>query len=154
MGRPRVKLEGTRVGRDGHIDVLRLSEHRDAWSLFYNVRCRLCGREWLARADRLRKGTSCKCIAWDTDAVRAMKERQKAKAKKQSGVLYMAVTADEYELPVAVADTPEELGAMLNRSPNTIRSLVCRGYTYEGKARHNGSNYAIRFYKVEKEEDE
>ena len=39
-------------------------------------------------------------------------------------VLYMAVTSDKYELPIAVADSPLELGEMLGRSRNTILSAI------------------------------
>jgi len=44
----------------------------------------------------------------------------------------MAVTPDKYELPVAVADTAEELGKKLGITANAIHSSMCnarkRGY--------------------------
>ena len=39
-------------------------------------------------------------------------------------VIWMAVTPDEYELPVAVADTAAELGKKLGVSKNTIYSCI------------------------------
>ena len=45
--------------------------------------------------------------------------------------LYMYTTLDEYELPVAVADTKKELARMLRRSVNSVQSCFShknRGY--------------------------
>lgn len=39
--------------------------------------------------------------------------------------LYMEVTSDEYELPVAVAESPKELAEMTNVNSSAIRSAVC-----------------------------
>lgn len=39
--------------------------------------------------------------------------------------VWMKVTHDKYELPVAVANTATELGKILNVHPNVIRSAVC-----------------------------
>lgn len=38
--------------------------------------------------------------------------------------LYMAVTADKYELPVCVADSAAELGALLGRRREYILKLI------------------------------
>lgn len=38
--------------------------------------------------------------------------------------IYMKVTRDEYELPVAVADTMEELGHILGIRPSSICKLI------------------------------
>lgn len=47
-------------------------------------------------------------------------------------VIWLAVTPDKYELPVAVADTAEELGNMLGKTANAIYSSMSnskkRGY--------------------------
>ena len=43
---------------------------------------------------------------------------------KQS--IYMKVTNDQYELPVALADTPEELATMLGYSVSSSRSIKAR----------------------------
>lgn len=48
-------------------------------------------------------------------------------AKKQKEFLYLAVTNDKYELPIAVADSASELAKMLGLSVYTIYTGVCRG---------------------------
>ena len=40
--------------------------------------------------------------------------------------LYMKVTDDEYELPVAIADSAGELATMLGKSKYTVRSAFQR----------------------------
>lgn len=45
--------------------------------------------------------------------------------------LYMCTTLDEYELPIAVAETRNELARMLGRTVNSIQSCFShksRGY--------------------------
>jgi hypothetical protein len=54
--------------------------------------------------------------------------------------LYLAVTSDEYELPVAVADTTKELAAMTGRNHKSIKSCISRGF--------NGKSTGIKFLKV------
>lgn len=39
-------------------------------------------------------------------------------------ILWLEVTNDKYELPVAVADTSDELGRMVGVTGNTIRKMV------------------------------
>ena len=58
-------------------------------------------------------------------------------------VLWMKITKDEYELPVAVAETAAELARMLNVSVDTIYSATSR-------RRNRGDKTA--FVKVELEE--
>ncbi len=55
----------------------------------------------------------------------------------------MAVTADEYELPIAVADTARELGEMMGSSGHSIECCVSRNY--------NGRISKIKYVKVENE---
>lgn len=43
---------------------------------------------------------------------------------------YTATTVDKYELPIAVADTVQELAVILGTSENNIRSSLSR---YKGK---------------------
>lgn len=43
------------------------------------------------------------------------------------GLLWMAVTADELELPVAVADTAKELSVMLGMTNNGVLANISRG---------------------------
>lgn len=38
--------------------------------------------------------------------------------------LYMEVTSDKYELPVAVAESPKELAEMTNVNSSAIRSAI------------------------------
>ncbi len=42
--------------------------------------------------------------------------------------LYMAVTGDEFELPLAVSDNMLELSRMTGISYIWIRQVVCKGY--------------------------
>lgn len=60
-----------------------------------------------------------------------------------SKYLYMMVSSDEYELPLAVADSPSELGRMVGTNPRNIIAAI-----YHSKVRGNKSKYR----KVEVEE--
>lgn len=40
--------------------------------------------------------------------------------------LWMAVTADEYELPIAVADTARELGEMIGSTKHNVETFVSK----------------------------
>lgn len=63
------------------------------------------------------------------------------KVIKMREFLWMAVTADEYELPIAVADTSIELGQMLGVSDSTITTSI--------KKKLDGSRSGLRYLKVE-----
>ena len=39
----------------------------------------------------------------------------------------MVVTADEYELPLAVFDNLKEVGKYAGRTPESINTCICRG---------------------------
>lgn len=57
--------------------------------------------------------------------------------------VYMKITKDEYELPLAVADTVKELSAMTGDTVNTINSAMSH-------TKHNPEKYPrCRFVKVE-----
>ena len=43
-------------------------------------------------------------------------------------VVWMKVTKDKYELPVAVAESVAELAGIVNKTENNIRSSVSHGY--------------------------
>ena len=58
----------------------------------------------------------------------------------------MAVTPDEYELPIAVADTPRELSRMTGIAAAHIRDMICK--------HKPGTTLGIRFIKVVEEEDD
>lgn len=49
--------------------------------------------------------------------------------------VYMMVTKDKYELPLAVVDSAEELSKISGKSVNTIRSSACHVKT--GKLKHS-----------------
>lgn len=62
-------------------------------------------------------------------------------------MLWLAVTADRYELPIIVADSSSELAEKLGTTPTAIRVRACRG--------QDGSKSGIKIYKVEElKEDE
>lgn len=58
--------------------------------------------------------------------------------------LWMEVTMDEYELPVAVASSAEELARKIGKTTNNIYSAI-----YKAKVR----GYRSKYVKVEVEED-
>jgi hypothetical protein len=49
--------------------------------------------------------------------------------------LWLAVTPDEYELPICVEDTAQELANRFGVKKNTIESIVCKGRSgkYSGR---------------------
>ena len=59
-------------------------------------------------------------------------------------VVYMEVTRDEYELPIAIADNPEQLARICGTTSGSIRSSI----SHE-KAGRNKSKYK----RVEIEDD-
>lgn len=42
--------------------------------------------------------------------------------------LYLKVTKDKYELPLAVADSPEELAIMVGTTPKNVLSCISKKY--------------------------
>ena len=58
---------------------------------------------------------------------------------------WLAVTTDEYELPLVVTESPKELGQLLNVSKETIKSAVKRS----SEKSMNG----VRYIRVLKGED-
>ena len=59
--------------------------------------------------------------------------------------LWLLVTFDEYELPLAVADTAAELGKLVGQSSNAITSVV-------SKAKHKG--FRSRYHSVDIDEED
>ena len=60
-------------------------------------------------------------------------------------MLYLAVTSDELELPICVADTVKELADMLGTTPGCIYSYISReqkGVSNRGKGKRR--TYLIR----------
>ena len=58
---------------------------------------------------------------------------------------WLAITTDEYELPLAVAESPKELGQLFGLSKETIKSAV--------KRNSDGSVSGRRFIKILKGAD-
>lgn len=69
--------------------------------------------------------------------------------------LWMAVTADEYELPLAVEDTAAALARRLGVSENTVRTVESRGKneryrrTKKGPMPGFGTRYKVRKVEVD-----
>lgn len=69
--------------------------------------------------------------------------------------LWLAVTADEYELPLAVEDTAAALARRLGVSENTVRTMEYRGKneryrrTKKGPIPGFGTRYKIRKVEVD-----
>lgn len=63
--------------------------------------------------------------------------------------IWLAVTNDELELPIAVADTSTELGRMVGCD----RGNVARGAMNSARGKFN-SRKGRRFYRIPREEDD
>lgn len=61
--------------------------------------------------------------------------------------VYMRVTDDEYELPVAIADTQTELARMLGVNANTVISAL-------SKVRRTGSKSVYKEVQIDDEMDQ
>ena len=48
---------------------------------------------------------------------------------KKHDYIYLVVTADEYELPLAVFDNLTEIAKYACRSPASVNTTICRGNT-------------------------
>ena len=59
----------------------------------------------------------------------------------ESGALWLAVTPDELELPIVVADTAAELARRFGKKPNDISSAWCK--------KLSGKNWGFKVVKVE-----
>lgn len=71
---------------------------------------------------------------------------------EETMTLFMAVTNDEFELPVAVADTCSQLARQLGRSRNSVASGISHGYK-TGDRSTRGRKATIRCMKVEVDDD-
>ena len=58
--------------------------------------------------------------------------------------LYMAVTPDQYELPICVKDSPSELAEVLGITVNAVQSACA-----PGKACKSGTKRGYRIIRVE-----
>lgn len=59
--------------------------------------------------------------------------------------LYLCVTEDKYEFPIAIADTPAELSKMVGASRSSILACLCR--------LRSGDYHFSRYREVEVEDD-
>ena len=66
--------------------------------------------------------------------------------KRGVNMLWMAVTADEYELPLYVAKSAAELASQYNITKNAVESAVSKGLS--------GKKKGYKFVRVEEIEDE
>lgn len=57
--------------------------------------------------------------------------------KRKSKNIYVAYTHDEYELPVAVADTAAELAKMVGVTSDSMYSMLSRKEGYYCKVKEN-----------------
>lgn len=55
--------------------------------------------------------------------------------------LYMAVTPDKYELPIAVETTLEDLGELFGTSTNSIASAIAKN--------RSGKRKGVKFLRIE-----
>lgn len=60
--------------------------------------------------------------------------------------VYLAVKADEYELPVAIADSVKELASLIGTTSAIISTSISKGI--------NGKYTGIRYLKVEIDDEE
>lgn len=65
-------------------------------------------------------------------------------------VVYMATTADRYELPIAVADTHQELDRLLGKRKNYTLTTICHD-RQRNKKDFDGDDgrHHVRVFKVE-----
>ena len=66
-------------------------------------------------------------------------------------LLYIAVTADEYEFPIAQARTPRALADMLGMSGRQVRSMIYN--TGNNKVRNLGKRLGERIVRVDEEDE-
>lgn len=58
---------------------------------------------------------------------------------------WLCVEADEYELPLAVADTARELGEMMGTNKHNVETFVSKG--------SSGKKYGKKYLKVRKDDE-
>lgn len=60
--------------------------------------------------------------------------------------MYIAITKDKYELPIAVADTAKELAEMVGTKPNTVLSAISHEHS-------RGSNSMFKKVLIDESEE-
>lgn len=66
--------------------------------------------------------------------------------------VYMIVTADKYELPLAVRDSVGEIADLLGRHRGEIQTMITRKYVSQGK--YNGFRYRVIRVNIDEEDDD
>ena len=89
--------------------------------------------------------------------IEIMEKIQEQNTKKRKW-LYMAITNDDYELPVYFADTSKELAKIAGVAPSTILAYVCRE-KHPGKYKNSDkcnrlTRMKLRYIKVELPDDD
>lgn len=92
-------------------------------------KCRHCGKTVMLPYGSFSKQNSCGCLK-----------------RKESKHLYLAVTPDRYELPVAVADTAEELATQLNVSIVAVRCGCTPSYQARQMRKMNRDRSRVDYY--------
>lgn len=67
--------------------------------------------------------------------------------------VYMGVTPDKYELPIAMFDSPRELAIRFGVSQNCVNSEISRNKN-GGRYRNDGRRRGVRFIRIEIEDEE
>ena len=58
--------------------------------------------------------------------------------------LYLATTQDEYELPVAVGDTPEDLAKQIGITPASVLSVISHAKKHKRHCMYHRVSYTER----------
>lgn len=143
---------GQHLGEDGHIEVLGYGERNGRGKLkSYRVRCRVCGREWMLSEYRVTHDLGrCECKGGVGHATKGCPIIN-GKRCKPGDVVYMAVTADEFEMPVYITDTLQEMSVLTGRTTRDISVLCSKSAK---KVRYqSAAPGCYRYYRVIIEED-
>lgn len=73
----------------------------------------------------LARGTIYRRLSYGYSYEEAIEPGIKKGFSKKEKYLYMLVTADEYELPLAVFDSIEEIANYLGIKPSSVRAAIC-----------------------------
>lgn len=117
-------------------ELVRRAWEMDSVHAYYVCRCQVCGKTRRAVIRDVKSYVPC------THGRQSPRSAQSA----PGNFLYLGVTADRYELPVAVADTIEEIAAMTGYPVSRIKYAV----TPSGMARYGNTRATsgIRFYRI------
>ena len=105
----------------------------------------------MATHNGIKKDTILEAFRWLFE--RAVEVDDEVRMTGQKRYFWLAVTADEYELPLAVEDTAAALARRLGVSENTVRTVEYRGKNERYRRTRKGPmpGFGVR-YKVRKVE--